>query len=204
MIGTSNRGTVMNTTVWEHCRLNVFHVNIIAKLKVIIDLATINRLNNSGQSIIKNRKQLTMKRVFVSLSLTLIVGITMVFANGKSDVNDKINESFKKEFSGAESVKWNKVEDYQRADFFFHGHRAIAYFSDNGEFLGSARDILFDELPLAVIRSLDKHYDGADLIEINEIFNIEGTSYWLTVERQNKQYRIKVNTQGEILKVIKK
>lgn len=145
-----------------------------------------------------------MKRIFVSLSLTLIVGITMVFAKGKTDVKDEIKESFKKEFSGAELVKWDKVEDYQRAVFVFHGHRSIAYFSDEGEFLGSARDILFEELPLAVIKSLDKHYDGADFMEIHEIFNIEGTSYWLTAERQNKRYRIKVNTHGEILRVNKK
>jgi hypothetical protein len=60
-----------------------------------------------------------MKRIFVSLSFMLAVGLTTVFAGDKTDVNSKIKESFKKEFAGAESVKWDEVENYQKLHSFF-------------------------------------------------------------------------------------
>ncbi len=63
-----------------------------------------------------------MKRIFVSLSFMLAVGLTTAFAGEKTDVNSKIKESFQKEFVGAELLKWDKVEKYQKATFVFHDH----------------------------------------------------------------------------------
>ncbi len=144
-----------------------------------------------------------MKRIIVSLSLILLVGSTTLFAKDKTDVNDKIKESFKKEFSGAELVKWERVKDYQKATFGYLGHRVIAFFNQDGELLGSLRDILFDQLPMAVIKSFDIHYAGADFIEIHEITNLEGTRYRLTMETQNKRFHVKTDTDGNILEVVK-
>ena len=144
-----------------------------------------------------------MKRIFVSLSFMLAVGLTTAFAGDKTDVNSKIVESFKKEFEGAELVKWDKVEDYQKATFVFHEHRVIAYFDEYCEFLGSARTILFDQLPMAVVKSFDTHFAGADFSDVSEVSNIEGTSYCMTIETQNKQYHVKINSNGNILKAVK-
>ena len=141
-----------------------------------------------------------MKKIFVSLSLMLTVGLTTVLANDEP-VSDKVNESFKKEFVGARSVVWNHVGDYQRASFVFDGHRVEAYFNTDGELAGSARDILFDQLPLSVMRSFEKRFATADVINILEVSNIEGTSYLIKIETQNKQFLVKVGTNGDFLKV---
>jgi len=144
-----------------------------------------------------------MKRIFVSLSFMLAVGLTTVFAGEKTGVNSKIKESFKKEFAGVESVVWNKVENYQKAAFLFNGHPVIAFFDEDGELLGSARNILYEQLPLTVVKSLDKRFEGAEFLGIYEISNIEGTSYGMTLETQNKRYHVKVNTDGYLLSVVK-
>jgi len=123
-----------------------------------------------------------MKRIFVSLSFMLTVGLTTAFADNKTDVSSKIKESFKKEFTEVESVTWDEIGPYQIARFIFHNHAAIAYFNEDGELLGSARTILFDELPLTVIKSFEGKFSGAGFIEILEVSNIEGTSYIITVE----------------------
>ena len=140
-----------------------------------------------------------MKRIFVSLSFMLAVGLTTAFADNKTDVSSKIKESFKKEFTEAESVTWDAVETYQIARFVFHNHAVIAYFSQDGELLGSARTILFNELPLTVIKSFEGKFSEANFTEISEVSNIEGTSYVMTVEIKNKQYHVKVNPNGNIL-----
>jgi hypothetical protein len=140
-----------------------------------------------------------MKRIFVSLSFILAVGLTTAFADNKTDVSSKVKESFKKEFTEAELVTWDKVETYQMARFVFHDHAAIAYFNEDGELLGSARTIVFNELPLTVIKSFERKFSGADFTEISEISNIEGTSYVIVVETKSKQYHVKVNPNGSIL-----
>jgi hypothetical protein len=143
-----------------------------------------------------------MKKIFVSLSLMLTVGSTTVLANDEP-VSDKVNESFKKEFVGARLVEWNHVGDYQMASFVFDGHRVEAYFNTDGELEGSARDILFDQLPLLVMRSFEKRFASAEVIDILEVSNIEGTSYLIKVETQNKRFLVKVGTNGDFLKVDK-
>jgi hypothetical protein len=139
-----------------------------------------------------------MKRIFVSLSFMLAVGST-AFADNKADINSKIKQSFKNEFTGAQFVAWDELGNYQIARFIFHDHAAIAYFNEDGELLGSARTILFNQLPMAVIKSVEKNFDGADFIEVSEISNIEGTSYVIKVETKDKLYHVKVNPDGNIL-----
>ena len=144
-----------------------------------------------------------MKRIILSLSLMLAVGLTTVLANYNTPVSDLVKESFKKEFPGVESVKWSDQGDYQKATFVFTGHRSVAYFNENGELEGSARDLFFDQLPLAVMRSFDKRFDGAYFMDVLEVTNIEGTSYRLTVEKQDKRYRVKADAGGNILDVVR-
>jgi hypothetical protein len=144
-----------------------------------------------------------MKRIFVSLSLMLAVGLTTALANDEINVGDKVKESFKKEFAGAEPVKWSDLGDYQKATFVFGGHRVEAYFNADGVLEGTARDLFFDQLPLAVMRSFDKRFAGADIIDVVEVTNTEGTSYRLTLETQHKRYRVKADTGGNILEVVK-
>ena len=144
-----------------------------------------------------------MKRIFVSLSFMLVVGSTTVFAGDKPNVNGKIEESFKKEFAGVEVVKWDEVENYKRATFLFHDHPVIAFFDEDGELLGSARNVFYDQLPLTVIKSFDKRFAGAKFLEMYEISNTEGTSYGITLEKENKRYHVKVNTNGNFLSAVK-
>src|SRR5258706_224116 len=132
-----------------------------------------------------------MKKIFVSLSLMLTVGLTTVLANDEP-VSDKVKESFKKEFVGARSVTWNHIGDYQMALFVFDGHRVEAYFNTEGELEGSVRNLPFDQLPLLVVRSFEKRFTPENIIDILEVSNIEGTSYLLKVETQNKRFLVKV------------
>lgn len=137
------------------------------------------------------------------MSIMLAVGLTTVNASDVTDVSDKVKESFRKEFAGAESVKWNDLGDYQFATFILGRHRVEAYFNTDGEMEGSARGLLFDELPLAVLKSIDKRFPGAYFIDVLEVSNTEGTSYRLTAVTQNKRFHVKADTGGNILEIVK-
>ena len=144
-----------------------------------------------------------MKKIFVSLSFMVTLGLTTVRATDNFDVNSKIKESFKKEFAGATLIKWEKDKDFQRATFVLYDHLVIAYFNTDGELLGSARDVFFYEVPMAVIKSIGENFAGINPIEVLEVSNTEGTFYRITIEKQNKRYHIKASADGNILEVFK-
>jgi len=144
-----------------------------------------------------------MKKIFVSLSFIVTLGLTTVRATDNFDVNSKIKESFKKEFAGATLIKWEKDKDFQRATFVLYDHLVIAYFNTDGELLGSARNVFFYEVPMAVIKSIGENFAGINPIEVLEVSNTEGTFYRITIEKQNKRYHIKASADGNILEVFK-
>ena len=139
-----------------------------------------------------------MKKLILSLTLSLTIGVTTLFAN-EITVSDRVKQSFEKEFSKAQLVTWNNAGEFLKASFVWAGHRAEAYFNQEGQLQGCARDIFYDQLPMAVMTSLDKKFAGADVIDVNEITNSEGTNYRLTLEVSGKKYRVKCDTAGNVV-----
>ena len=56
-------------------------------------------------------------------------------------------------------------------------------------------------MPLAVMSAVDRRFAEAAIINVREITNVDGTSYRLTLEKNNKKYKIKVDTSGNISEV---
>ncbi|MFI5133976.1 MAG: PepSY-like domain-containing protein [Chitinophagales bacterium] len=139
-----------------------------------------------------------MKKIFLMLALIATVAATTVFANDDPKVNPRVQESFKKEFPGAQYVKWDKDQDYFKVIFVLADYRAEAWFSTDGELLGTTRDLLYDQLPLAVMKELEKKFPIANATEIKEVTNNYGTLYKLVLEDKKCSYRISATPNGEI------
>ena len=144
-----------------------------------------------------------MKKIFLPLSLLLTVVASTAFANKDNNPGPGIEEVFKQEFTGAENVSWSQQENYQKATFVLRGHRVIAYFNDDNELAGCIRDIFYDQLPLAVMKAIDNKFPAADVQEVREITNIDGTSYSVSAELNNKKYKVKVSSSGNITDIEK-
>ena len=118
------------------------------------------------------------------------------FANVPIDPDPEVTEAFKKEFPGAQLVSWTQQGDFQKATFILAGHRSIAYFDQANEMVGCMRDIFFDQLPIVVMKAIDKKFPAADFCEVREINNADGTSYLLSVEQNKKKYKVKLTPEG--------
>lgn len=138
-----------------------------------------------------------MKKIFASLSLLLTAGLPAVFANDP-EPDQQVLELFKKEFVAAENVSWSRQENYDKATFVLAGRRAIAYFNAAGELEGCVRDIFFDQLPLSVMTAVDKKFTNAEIIDVREVSNSEGTSYRIRLTSKNKKVSLKVDAVGNI------
>ncbi len=140
-----------------------------------------------------------MKRVFFSAMLVLSLGVATAFANNPLPEETAASKSFKKEFAGAENVKWTAIGEFQKASFLLAGHRAEAYFSADGELAGSVRDLFYDQLPLAVMKTVDSRFENADIIDVREISNSEGTSYKVQLELGSRKYNLSLSSSGDLL-----
>ena len=139
-----------------------------------------------------------MKKIFLSLSLMLAIAVAGAVANDPAGISKEVQAAFKKEFPGSEVLNWNTIGEYSRATFLLGGNRIDAYFSEDGRLQGSIRTLFFSQLPLATMTAVDKRYPAADVIEVYEITNDEGTAYRITLDSEEKRFRIRIDANGNI------
>lgn len=140
-----------------------------------------------------------MKNLFVTLAVVAATSLAPVFAAGSHPGDPRSEAIFAKQFSGAENVKWTELDDnFRKVSFTLGGIRAEAFYSNEGELLGTVRNLFFSQLPLAVIQAVNTKFQEPVIIEVKEITNAEGTSYRVILEQKDKKYNLKLNSLGEI------
>lgn len=144
-----------------------------------------------------------MKKSFLILSLSLFVLAATAFAKPDPEINEKVREAFKREFADAKLLSWSEQEEYYKATFLLAGSRVIAYFTEDGELEGTIRSVFYNQLPLAVISSLEKRFDDLCVDGINEITNANGTSYKITLESGDKKYKVSIDASGNITEKVR-
>lgn len=143
-----------------------------------------------------------MKKIFVALFVFLTIGAAS-FANEKSNIDPGILSAFQKEFSFAKDVKWEMKGGFAQVNFSLNDHGFVAWYNANAELVSTARNLLYMQLPLSVIRSLEKNYSDASFSGIIEVTRNNETFYQLQAERKNKKFLLKASPAGNIM-VIKR
>lgn len=141
-----------------------------------------------------------MKKNLLVLSLSLIVISMASFANPTKVEEPKAVLAFNKMFTGATNVKWTNEQDgYLQVAFTWGDHRTIAFFDANAKFVGSIRGIFFKELPLSVIRSVNRTFNDPVVLQVSEIYNEEGIRYSMKIEHKHKLYNVKFDGLGSLI-----
>jgi len=139
-----------------------------------------------------------MKKIIVGLTLLLSLASFTAFARGEEEVSKEILLSFKNEFKTAENVSWTVADEIATASFNLNGFRVQAYFDEDGQLLGTARNILFEQLPINVINALNNRFAAAPVYEIVEYNRGAETFYCMRVETAKNNLKIRATTSGYI------
>src|SRR5215510_5966882 len=135
-----------------------------------------------------------MKKIITGLT-ALTATATMAFAKN-SDPSPAVLRAFQAEFKDATNVEWQKKPDFAKAHFNFNGSQVEAYYEFDGELIGTARTILFDQLPLAALKAVEDRFPQAALYELTE-YNVGAELfYMLTVEQGSKKQKVKLTPIG--------
>ena len=144
-----------------------------------------------------------MKKNYLVLTFTAMLFVTSAFADPDPDVTKEVEASFKREFAGSQLLAWTQQGEFYKATFIMAGCRTEAYFTEDGELHGSIRGLFYNQLPLAVITRVDKRFESVEVIDVCEINNGSGTNYRITLDSNEKRYRVKVDSDGNITDIEK-
>lgn len=127
------------------------------------------------------------------VTLAIAISTLSAFANDEN-VNQKILDAFRTEFTTAKEVEWSAGSNYYKATFSYNGKYVFAYYSENGELLGLTRYISPADLPLSLQNSLKKKYESFWISDLFEASKNDSTNYYITVE--NADTKIILNSSG--------
>ena len=144
-----------------------------------------------------------MKKTFSALFAFLIISSIAVMADERADVDPKILSAFQKEFSFVTNAKWEVKGNLTQVNFLLNDQGVIAWYNSDAELVTTARNILYNQLPISVIRTLGKGYAGADLSGITEVNRNNETYYQIRADEKSKKYLLKASPSGNIT-VLKK
>jgi hypothetical protein len=124
------------------------------------------------------------------LTLAIAVSTLSAFANDEN-VNEKVLDAFKTEFTTATEVKWSVGNDYYKATFNYNGKYVFAFYSEDGELLGLSRYLSPVDLPIALQNNLAKNYEGYWVSDLFETAKNNTTNYYITLENADTKIVLK-------------
>ena len=139
-----------------------------------------------------------MKRFLFTLVVFLAVLGNYSFAGGDEIVSIKVREAFKKEFSSAQHIRWQRLknENIYEAQFIYNNERLCAFYDENGQLLVISRSIAAASLPMLVTKKVNKQYKDYKLLEVLEYVSEGNTSYLLILERGSMRLTIQAFPEG--------
>ncbi len=138
-----------------------------------------------------------MKRSIIVFSAILLVITATAFVGARPGGNPA-EATFQKEFSGATHVKWNEGKDIISATFVLSDSRIIAYFTSEGELIGTERSVLFNQLPLNVVKEINNRYGDAPIFDIVEYTSGTETFYGMVADTPTKRLKLKISAEGDV------
>lgn len=138
-----------------------------------------------------------MKKFIVVAAAVLTLISTTALAGTKHGGNPA-EKTFQNNFKGALDVKWDQGKDFISASFVLGNSRVVAYFDPSGELLGTARNIMFNQLPLNIITEMNKSYESAFVYDILEYTSGSETFYTMIAETPTKVLKLRASASGNI------
>jgi len=135
-----------------------------------------------------------MKKIILSISTVLMMGISAFAANTNDEVNQLAVNSFHKEFANAKNVVWEQKQDFIKATFTMNEQVLFAYYNNNGDLQAVVRNLVSSQLPINLLTDLKKEYNGCWISELFEIASDNQTTYYVTLENADRKIVLRSNS----------
>src|SRR5258706_5043443 len=132
-----------------------------------------------------------MKRLILAMTMMLTIGLTSVYANNNTEINEQVTASFSKEFSNAQNVVWQQQKQYAVASFTLNGQVMFARYTEEGKLLAVWRNVLSDHLPIFLLINLKKNYSNYWISDLIEMTCEDLTAWYIKLENAGETLILK-------------
>ena len=146
-----------------------------------------------------------MKKIILSFTIAAaILSSSFTYAADKEPVlkepSIKAKQAFSNEFAKVTDVEWTTMakEGVYQAKFTFNNESLQAFFTEEGDFLGTTRQITKSQLPILVLNQLGKKYPDAHVLTIFEYSKQEGLEYYITITNDKGGQILQASGNGEV------
>ena len=121
-----------------------------------------------------------------------------------SEPSRQVLNSFRKDFPLVSGARWESLNNVYIASFKNNNQMQLAYYSENGTFIGQLWKVELIDLPQAVQEALLREAIPSDIKSIYRFIKEEGyPKYYCTVIKERKETLIEVDSYG-VASVVRK
>lgn len=142
-----------------------------------------------------------MKKIKTVLTAIVMLLSISSFAKGPDPekVTPVVKAAFQNDFAKASVVKWEKTDDFYFASFLLNDERVDAAYTEEGELIGTSRNITATQMPLSVSLAIAEKYNGYQVSDVvTELTFASATRYYVTVSNDKQSLRLKCLNNGDI------
>jgi hypothetical protein len=143
-----------------------------------------------------------MKKLTTILAAGVLLFSVTANAGGRNETKatTKVERSFKKDFSTAGNISWNKSGDFYYAHFEMNNTSIEAAYNEDGELVATSREITAANLPLAVTIAIANKYKGYEVAKTGQEITVDRqTDYYINVGNDEQVLKLKCTVNGDIL-----
>ena len=138
-----------------------------------------------------------MKKTILATAMMLMAGLTVAFAKDNEGVNNQIATSFSKDFTSATNISWSVQKNFTKATFTMNNQVMFAFYNEDGNLIATARNILSEQLPINLLKSLRKDYGNYWISDLFEMDKDGQVAYYVTVENGDETLVLKSSGFGD-------
>ena len=141
-----------------------------------------------------------MKKIILASTLAVALLSSNFIYAANIEPSVKVKQAFISEFTKATNVEWTTLskEGVYQAKFVLNNEILEAFFSEEGDFLGTTRQITAAQLPILVTTSLEKKYADSRIVTIFEYSKKDGLDYYITLTSAKGAVVVKASGNGDI------
>ena len=139
-----------------------------------------------------------MKKIIILVAAFIFFSLSAFSQKNPPEI---VKKEFTKKYATAQSVKWeNEEKNEWEAEFTFEGKKMSASFDNSGKWMESETTITEKDLPVAVVNTLNKDYQGYKKGEISIFEDSKNKGFELTMKKGESSIEVLIDNAGKIIK----
>jgi len=142
-----------------------------------------------------------MKKIILSMALAVAILGSAFATPAHKEPSVTVKAAFAKEFSDVKDVQWEQASEKEgvyQARFMLNDECLQAFFTEEGEYLGTTRQITVSRLPILASNALARKYAGYHLVSVFEYSTPESVAYFITLSNEKGGLLLKTTGNGEL------